>query len=391
MIRIPAILVTTLILHLSLLIPHPSQAQWQEINDGPCIGNVEFLVFKGNLAFAASYSKGITRSDDGGLTWTPANNGLTYTDMAVLAVQQDNIFAGSVAHGVYLSTDNGASWLAVNNGLTSQRIRYLKVSGKRVYAGTEMGLFVTHNNGANWTLVANGLPKTRTIAMAVYSTEMYVETYLWNGGNYASLIYKSTDNGSTWYEFGGGEWVAETRALVCDEKYVYAATSQKGMMRSSRLKPGWEKINNGFIFDPFHILTLGVFDHKIYAGSPGGVYISADKGNNWTASNNSLTVPQIYCFADHNGSIFAGTTNGVFVTSDSGASWTSLSKRLSCNYVNGLLSQSGCVLASTYEGMFRTQDYGATWNPSNEGLSLPRLGRISTDGSSLVVSNGPYV
>jgi len=62
--------------------------------------------------YAASQA-GVSRSDDGGATWSTASQGLAATDVASLALdprQPSRLFALARSGAVYLSEDGADSW-----------------------------------------------------------------------------------------------------------------------------------------------------------------------------------------------------------------------------------------------------------------------------------------
>src|SRR5204862_1753586 len=71
--------------------------------------------------YAGTYG-GVSKSTDGGATWTASNTGLTNTEVNVLAIDPQTpaiLYAGTYYDGVFKSTDGGATWTASNTGLPS--------------------------------------------------------------------------------------------------------------------------------------------------------------------------------------------------------------------------------------------------------------------------------
>ena len=72
-----------------------------------------------SVLFAAT-DAGVSRSADGGATWsTPANTGLTVAPIAIAvdAGSAATVYAATANRGVYVSVNGGASWSLSNNGL----------------------------------------------------------------------------------------------------------------------------------------------------------------------------------------------------------------------------------------------------------------------------------
>lgn len=104
-------------------------------------------------------------------------------------------------------------------------------------------------------------------------------------------------------------------------------------------------------------MSLLIIDQKLFAGSyGGGIRVSDDEGETWTAMSNGLTNLYVRCFVSHNQIIYARTHNGMYVSNNNGIYW----KKLELNqgiwsivpYDNTLYAGSygGGVFISTDEG-----------------------------------------
>ena len=77
--------------------------------------------------------------------------------------------------------------------------------------------------------------------------------------------------------------------------------------------------NNGLTYP--YVRSLANNDTNIFAGTfCGGVFLSTNNGNNWTAVNNGFTSICIYSIVTNGNNIFAGTSgSGVFLSTNNGA------------------------------------------------------------------------
>jgi len=111
----------------------------------------------------------------------------------------------------------------------------------------------------------------------------------------------------------------------------------------------------------------------IFAGTYfGGIYRSADNGENWTQINVGLTNTDIRTLATNSsGHIFAGSSSGVFRSTDNGDNWTQINNGFTISYVLALaFNSSNDVFAGTYGyGVFRSRDNGENWEEWNNGLT----------------------
>lgn len=112
---------------------------------------------------ATSHCQGaVSRSDDGGATWTPADAGLPGVDggIAALAVDPGNpnlVYAATVGFGVWKSTDGGHSWS--QDGLAGQNVDLLFASAVpgRLYSVLGSAVIRSDDGGATWQDWSRGL------------------------------------------------------------------------------------------------------------------------------------------------------------------------------------------------------------------------------------------
>ncbi len=94
---------------------------------------------------AGSYSDGIYKSDDYGLTWQ-VSYWLVYPTAVVVNQQDSNVvYAADSGYGVGISRNGGESWTSLNEGLGNLVVLFLAQSPTdtgQLFAGTEDGLWV---------------------------------------------------------------------------------------------------------------------------------------------------------------------------------------------------------------------------------------------------------
>lgn len=122
------------------------------------------------------------------------------------------------------------------------------------------------------------------------------------------------------------------------------------------------------------VMTLLIKDQKLFAGSyGGGIRVSDDDGETWTAMSSGLTNFYVRCFASHNQLIYTGTHNGVYRSNDNGMYW----KKLGLNQgIWSVVAAGNTMFAGTYGGgVFITTDEGQHWKTAN--ISLGNLDILS--------------
>ena len=77
-----------------------------------------------NLAFASTWGRGIYRSTDGCVTWTPSNNGLTNGVIKSVCVSpvDDQIVLAAAEDGLLRSIDGGLHWTMIQPGLNASAL-----------------------------------------------------------------------------------------------------------------------------------------------------------------------------------------------------------------------------------------------------------------------------
>ncbi|MFM8234359.1 MAG: VPS10 domain-containing protein [Holophagaceae bacterium] len=175
----------------------------------------------------------------------------------------DVVYTGT--QKVLRSMDRGDSWVELSGDLTTNpksgdvpfgTISALTESPKRfglLYAGTDDGLVhVTKDGGRTWINISKGLPRQRWVSRleASYAQEgtVYVVLNAYRNDTQETLLYKSSDYGSTWQSIKGN---------LPEENF--------NVLREDPSNPS-----------------------ILFAGSDAGVYASLNGGNSWNVLGQDL-------------------------------------------------------------------------------------------------------
>ena len=222
---------------------------------------------EGNL-LTGNWGGNIYRSTDNGSTWNLLNPDMNVNYIWALAVDDNVIYAGTDS-GLYVSPDNGSTW-NFSYGANLE-FRSIYVRNGQVYAASwGGGVFVSDNNGVTWTNLNDDIVGIPFTSVVVTSSNNIIL------GSFDSGIYKSTDNGASFY------------SVPIDYRFVWSLIVN----------------SNGYLF----------------AGTYGnGVYSSIDGGETWQ-KDFGVTARYIYNFAiDANNDLFASSwSSGVFVALSGG-------------------------------------------------------------------------
>jgi hypothetical protein len=119
------------------------------------------------------------------------------------------------------------------------------------------------------------------------------------------------------------------------------------------------------------ITSLTVNGGNIFAGTYGGVFLTADNGANWIAVNSGLKTPYVFALMASGNDIFAATDSGVFRSTNSAASWTAINSGLKNALVSCFTESGGAIFAGADSGVFLSTNNGASWIAIDSGLSAP--------------------
>ena len=331
-----------------------------------------------------SYSVGVYKSTNGGLTWNPT--GLTFTDInsragdIVIHPTNNQILWCATNNGIYKTINAGTSWTRVQTGSFSQgNIRLKPGDPSIVYAVTSNAFYRSTDTGTTFTQVSTGLPATSgrfvmdvTPANPEYiyilSSKLSTDNYNFQG------IYRSTDGGTTftarntttnifenttspsqaWYDLALG--ISSTNA---EEIYTGCLNVWKSTNGGTNLT----KINSwsnptGPSYTHADIHYLGFHGTKLFAGTDGGIYVSSNNGTNFTDLTAGAQISQFYKI--------------------------SVAKQSSANMVGGLQDNGGHAYSgSQWKNYYGADGMDTAINPTNQNQYY---GFIQY-GNSLYISN----
>lgn len=231
---------------------------------------------------------------------------------------------------IWKSTDLGTSWSHSSEGLTYGEgadpltaAWLIKPAGHVVYAGVEpAGLFKSSDGGVNWEQV-QGL--------------------------------RDHPSRPHWQPGGGGLMVHTMEVDPRDPNHMYVGISVAGVFETTDGGATWAPRNNGVDFDfPTEVPDIANCAHHfeldrkepdvIFQQSHAGMFISRDRGANWTRVESGL--PSTFGFPA-----------------------VSHPHKAGCYYIAPLNGdQVGRFMPDGATAIYRTQDYGQSWEPLRTGL-----------------------
>ncbi|MBS3944471.1 MAG: exo-alpha-sialidase [Melioribacter sp.] len=316
----------------------------------PSGNTTERILIQDNTIWLGT-SRGLSKSADGGNTWTNYYKTEPFGDKSISAI----------------AYRNGVIWAALWSSIT--------VGGSSDGAGE--GLVYSTNNGNNWTLIPQPIDKM-TDSLIQYGNNIIkaVPTTV-TGQNFtygigltkdavwivsrAGGLRKSTDMGKTWQ-----------RVLLPPDNLNSIKPSDQ-LNFELRPKAG-DKGNNNHI--PVSICVVG--DDTLYVGTGGGINKSTDGGISWTKMNrtnqtNPISGNHIWkiSYNQHDNSVWAATWKAegqtefwaISYSNDGGKNWniTLPDSRTMDITFRPISVNSADVIAATQDGLFRSGNNGKTW------------------------------
>ncbi len=313
-----------------------------------------------NVMYAGAPAGGIWKSTDRGASWSPLSDNLAQIGVSGIAIDPrnsniiyiatgDDDASDSYSVGVLKSTDGGISWsttgLQFNNTQTTANDIYIDPNNSNtLWVATSVGLYKTTNAGANWSRTLSGNIKDIKLkpgdANVIYAVS-------------ASAFYKSTNGGSNFSRIQSGLPSSSGRLVIdvtpANPDYVYVLSARtrsssysfQGLYRSTNSGSSFSKrAESRNIFESsqaWYDLALAVSDQNpniVFVGCL-NVWKSTDGGNGFSKINNwssprqaTYTHADIHFLRYYNGKLLCGSDGGIYISENNGQSFTDLTKGL---------------------------------------------------------------
>lgn len=356
-------------------------------NSGGDVGRINVLRFNPqnlNTLYIGAASGGFWMSHDGGNSWATTTDFLTalsIADIAVDLLDTNNIYVatgdgygyevggdfwgGTYSAGVLKSTDGGLTWNSTGLTYTQdqndiiQRLAIRPDQPNVLIAATRNGLFRTTNGGTTWTSVSTGHfydiefnPLHPDTVLATKSDQLYRSI---NGGATWSLLYSGLGSGRL--------MIGVTAANV---NVIYASNESSQFSRSSNGGTSFVTMSSPSIASFYgyydDVLAVSQVDENtVYCGGY-AIAKTTDGGNTWNQAANNGGSDYVHAdnhFIDFlpgsNNTVFSCNDGGIFKTTDGGTSWTDLGNGLAIKQYYRM-SQSASDPYTIYAG---AQDNGS--------------------------------
>jgi len=199
----------------------------------------------------------------------------------------NEVLVGITKGGVFKTYNPVVSWEPCNTGLTYRDVNVLFIHKKELLAGTVKDLFKWDESSKRWMSASNGIKNKNIISINAQGKILFAGSGPYPGekGYFEEIpcLYKSEDKGKTWTAsdkgIPDGTLVYVIAVNPKNHKRIYLGTS-KGVYRSTDTGQNWAKMRNGLPKDLriFDIKIARMVDNKdvVYAAGSSGVYMTTD-------------------------------------------------------------------------------------------------------------------
>ena len=395
-----------------LLLGSASGGLWRSVNGGQSwtsntdglenlgFSDIVFSESNPNIVYAATgdrdggdtYSVGILKSFDGGLSWQ--TTGLTFTQNAKRKIYKllvhpsnDSIVYMASTTGFRISVDGGMTWTLKRAGSFIDAA-FKPNDPNTIYAATSSVVIKSTNAGQSWTILSVPFSSSNSrITLGVTpanSDYLYILAAKSSDNGFGGL-YRSTDAGATftlrsstpnvlgwasngndsggqgWYDLALG--VSRTNPNLILVGGINIWRSPNGGSSWS-LSGHWTGSGADYVHADIHDIEFSPHNStSVWACTDGGVSLSTNNGTNWNEYNTNLSIAQIYRLGTSStnaSKIITGwQDNGTNLMS--GSSWA---KALGGDGMECIIdySNNNYMYGSLYYGNIRrTTNGGANW------------------------------
>lgn len=325
-----------------------------------------------------TYSVGVLKSIDGGLTWNTTGlsftNTSTYAGDLLIHPTNSQILWCATTNGIYKTINGGITWSIVQSGNFAKGSLRLDTSNSSiVYAVSNNRFYKSTNSGDSFAMISFGLPSNsgRLLLDVTPANSNYLYILSATTSNAFQGIYKSINGGTSWTKTSGTTDVFDGSGQAYYDMALAVSSTNENEIYTGCLNI-WKSVNGGvdvsnvnswsapnsasYTHADIHFLRF--FGNKLYCGSDGGVYVSDNAGMVFTDKTAGAQISQFYK--------------------------VSVSKQTSNNLVGGLQDNGGHAFSSgVWKNYYGADGMDAAVSPANQNLYYGFI----QNGSSLYISN----
>lgn len=264
---------------------------------------------------ADSYSIGVFKSTDGGASWNetglnPGNSdiNLLMNEITIDPTNSNIIWVGT-SIGLQKSIDGGDTW-EIKRGGNIKDFKLKPGDTSTIYGVTTSAFIRSTDNGETFTTITDGLPGSAGRLVIGTSPDnpevVYVLRALVAASDFAfGGLYKSTNSGESFTKTDNELEIFESSQAWFDLAIEVSPTDVNelyvgclNMWKSTDGGDSFDRLNrwnvNTESYTHADIHTIKFFNNKLYVGSDGGIYQSADQGTSFEDFTSGIANSQFY-------------------------------------------------------------------------------------------------
>ena len=358
----------------------------------------------GDRDAADTYSFGLLKSTDGGVTW--GTTGLSFSvsnnsriGRVVVDPDSTHIILVATNGGIYRSTNYGVNFsfkqsgnfIGIHNGIGDTAYATTTGSSPKVYRSVD--------NGNSWSHLTSGLPTSSKyrceLTLSGTPGKLYV---VFGASDYGyGGVYRSTNGGTNWTLMsstpnimgwsnngsgsGGQAWY--DLSIACDpnqENTIYVGgvniwKSTNGGSTWSIVGHWYGAGSTPYVHADHHHASFRPGSSELYVGTDGGVYKTTNAGSSWSDLNDGMNITQYYKISQSTmdtSLVLAGAQDNGSHMRSSTMNWSE---------VTGGDGMDNGVDATNDNLLYTSVYYGDFYKSSNGGAFFSGINTLSPAGS----------
>ncbi|MCW2926595.1 MAG: hypothetical protein JWM86_563 [Thermoleophilia bacterium] len=335
------------------------------------LNQVDVLDSDPNVIWAVGHDSDITRSIDGGTTWTDVSTSGSITLVMVMAVSATEAWIGGSNGTLQVTTNGGATWTPVSWGSTASINDMQRRTATDVWStGSSGTIRRSTNGGSTWA------PPAGSFEWAHYEgLDLVGPSTIWAAGGAGGMakITRSTDDGATWQNRSTylGEALLDVIATTSTE--AWAVGRGGTVLYTSDGGSTWSR-RDGLVTNTLTGVAIATDGGLLVTTYGGDIMRSTNGGTSWTMPHDQGAQPALSGVAspalDRRTVVAVGDDGATRRSTDLGVTFSSVSSGTSAHLRGVSLAHDGSGWAVGYGGtILRTVNAGASWTPQTSGTA----------------------